>query len=101
MLFLWLGEPFSSLSTFSSFSAIATAVLAIARCGPSGLGHREETSVSGYKVNVVFGVDSLIAIKCLRQSIGKASLAVSEASLQYRRLAQYGVVGEVLSMECS
>ena len=37
VLFLWLGEPFSSLSTFSSFSAIATAVLAIARCGPSGL----------------------------------------------------------------
>ena len=37
VLFLWLGEPFSSLSTFSSFLAIATAVLAIARCGPSGL----------------------------------------------------------------
>ncbi len=36
VLFLWLGEPFSTLSTFSAFSAKKTAILAIARSDPSG-----------------------------------------------------------------
>ena len=38
VLFLWLGEPFSSFSTLSALSTIIAAVLDIARCGPSGLG---------------------------------------------------------------
>ena len=43
VLFLWIGEPFLSLSTFSSFLTIVTAVLAIARCVHVwASGHREE-----------------------------------------------------------
>ena len=38
VLFLWLGEPFSSFSTLSALSTMIAAVLDIARCGPSGLG---------------------------------------------------------------
>ena len=77
-------------------------------------GHMEaETEAGGLVAGVwvghnVFGckdirgrrVEHLIAIKCLRQSIGKASLAVSEAPLQYLCFAQYDAVCEVLNMEC-